>query len=283
MGTQIGVLLALASALIWGGTTVLARVFLRNRDGILLNFMRLLMAAPIYLLLLFFYGLPDLSAGTWGILIYSSLAGFVVGDFFFFSAMKMMGVSRTVLIATMYPVWVMVLSYIFLGRPITSTMLLGTSLIILAVFLVASRREEIEFHSRGVIYAFIAQFLWATAVVSIDFLLGQASVIQVTGTRIVVGALIVLPIIPWRGKEALRLNRVEYLFVFMVAVLGTVVAQFTFITSIKLAGSSIAAPVAETSPIISTAFARIFIHEEVSRYLFMAVLLTVLGIAILMM
>jgi len=59
----------------------------------------------------------------------------------------------------------------------------------------------------GVIYAIIAQFLWALAVVSIDWLLQDIPVLQVTGIRITTGAALILIVLPWEVGEIKRLNK----------------------------------------------------------------------------
>ena len=283
METQLGVLLALISALIWGTTTILARVFLRNRGGMVLNILRLLISAPFYLIILFVYGFPHLSHTLILVIILSSLAGFVLGDYFFFTSMKLMGVSRSVIIAAMYPLWVMLFAYLLLGRDITPLVILGALLIIIAIVIISATKEEIEFNKLGVLYAFIAQLLWASAVVSIDWLVQGMPVLQVTGIRITTGAILLLFALPWSIGEIRRLGRMEWLFVALIAILGTVVAQYTFTLSIEMVGSGVAAPVAETSPIIATAFAKVFLHEKVTSKLFIAIILTVLGVALLMM
>jgi DME family drug/metabolite transporter len=279
---QLGVLLALVSAFIWGSTTIIARVFLRDRGGMLLNILRLLISAPFYLIILIFYGFPPLTPFIFLIIILSSLAGFVIGDYFFFSAMKLMGVSRSVLIATMYPLWVMALGYFLLNRSITPQMIFGALLIIAAIIIISLKKEELGFHYLGVLYAFIAQILWALAVISIDWLLQGLPVLQVTGIRITTGAGLILIALPWSIGEIRKLRPKEWLFAFIIAFFGTVVAQYTFTMAINLSGSGIAAPVAETSPLIATIFAKVFLHEKVTSKLFLAILLTVVGVIILM-
>lgn len=247
-----------------------------------LNILRLLISAPIYLLLLFFYGIPPMSMDSLVIIIFSSLGGFVLGDYFFFSAMKVMGVSRSALIVTLYPVWVIVLGYLWLGREITVHMLLGVAIILTAIILISFKREEIEFRFLGVIYALLAQLLWALAVVATDWLLGDMPVLQVTGLRVIAGASMILLILPWKVNEIKVLQGKELFFVALIALLGTVAAQYTFTLAIDLAGSGIASPVSETSPLLATLLAKIFLKEKVSGRLFLAVVLVVIGVGILM-
>ena len=161
-------------------------------------------------------------------------------------------------------------------------MIFGALLIIIAIIIISLKKEELEFHYLGVIYAFIAQLLWALAVISIDWLLQGLPVLQVTGIRITTGAALIVAATPWVAREIRVLTLREWLFIFLIAFLGTVVAQYTFTTAIDLAGSGIAAPVAETSPILATIFAKIFLDEKITSKLFLAILLTVAGVIILM-
>ncbi len=283
MDVPIGVMFALISAFIWGTTTILARVFLKTGGGLLLNLLRLLISAPFYLPVLLIFGVPELTPFQILIIVLSSLSGFVVGDYFFFSSMKLMGVSRSVVIVTMYPLWVIALGHFWLGRVITVLTLIGAVLIILAVIIISVEKEEIQFNYLGVIYAFISQILWALAVVSIDWLLTGIPVLQVTGLRIVSGAMLISLALPWSTGVIKTLKRKDWVFVTLVAVLGTVVAQYTFTMAIKFAGSAIASPVAETSPLLATVLAKIFLKERVSSKLLLSIALMVAGVMVLML
>jgi len=279
----IGILFALISALIWGTTTILARVFLRNQGGITLNAVRLLIAAPFYLVILLYTGFPHIDNLTLFIIALSSLSGFVLGDYFFFTSMKFMGVSRSMLITSIYPVWVIIFGFLLLGREITPMMVLGALLIAAAVGMVMYKRENIEFNYIGVLNAIVAQFLWALAVLSIDWLLEGMPVLKVTAMRVSMGGLIALFILPWERKKIAVLTAKEWFFAAIIAIFGIVIAQYTFTTAINLAGPGIASPLGETSPILASIFAKVFLHEKVTSRLFLAITLTIAGVAVLMM
>ena len=284
VNVQLGVLLAFGTALIWATTTIMARIFLRGSGSLSLNFLRLLISAPFYAVLFLYTGFPDVGYNILTIIILSSLAGFVIGDFFFFSAMKLMGVSRSVLIVTMYPLWTIVFAHFLIGREISMMVVLGALLIIFAVSLIIVKKEEVKLHPLGVLYAIIAQFLWALAVVSIDWLLEGLQVYQVTGLRIMAagGISIFLLPFPWIRNDLRKLNWKGYLNATLIAIFGIVIAQYTFTLAISYAGSEIAAPVAETSPLLATIFAKLILREVISNRLFISVILMVLGVAIMM-
>jgi len=281
MQLLLGILLALASAFLWGFTTVIARVFLKSGGSMILSILRFIISAPIYLLLLAILGFPPLTSMLLFIIFLSSLAGFILGDFFFFYSMKLMGVAKSTLLVTMYPLWTMILVYFLLGREITVTMIMGALFIIFAVSSVVFKKEEEKWHPLGVLYSIITQFLWALAVVSIDWLLVDLPVYQVTGLRIIAGGAISLTMLPFLGKQVIKLSRMEWAYVAIISIFGMVIAQYTFTKSIELAGSGIAAPVGETSPLIATVLAKLFLKEEVTPRLFIAILLMVAGVFVL--
>ncbi|HHE75731.1 MAG TPA: EamA family transporter [Candidatus Aciduliprofundum boonei] len=114
-----------------------------------------------------------------------------------------------------------------------------------------------------------------------DWLLVDLPVYQVTGLRIIAGGAISLTMLPFLGKQVIKLSRMEWVYVAIISIFGMVIAQYTFTKSIELAGSGIAAPVGETSPLIATVLAKLFLKEEVTPRLFIAILLMVAGVFVL--
>ena len=85
------------------------------------------------------------------------------------------------------------------------------------------------------------------------------------------------------GEKIAVLTAKEWFFAAIIAIFGIVIAQYTFTTAINLAGPGIASPLGETSPILASIFAKVFLHEKVTSRLFLAITLTIAGVAVLMM
>jgi len=286
MGAMIiGVAMAIAAAFSWASSTILIRVGLRDKSPIAANILRLYIIALIYLFLLSV-------TGDWGRVIHagltvilaalvSALFGFVIGDYFYFSALKMLGVSRTVPITSTYPLWAILWSFLFLGKRVTAQLVVGTVLIVIAIVVVKRAEERENLNPRGFIYAFIAPISWSVAIVVLGWLTGYLSPLTVAGLRMVLAALGISVFLPGRMGELRRVTRREILAIGGAAVFGLLVGQYLFVYSISLVGSQVAAPVSSINPIISSYLAVIFLRERPNRRILEGLLMAVAGVILI--
>ena len=281
MSTILGVVFALSAALLWAVGSLLARVSMRGISSLSLNVLRLFMGALLYLVVLAIYGLPPLGTQGFLILISSALIGFTLGDWLFFESIKILGVSRAALLVTPYPILTMLLAHIFLGRPLTIQIGVGAFLIILAVTILMGESREGRLDPRGVLFSAGAQVLWAVAIVMTDWLVMGNNPLVIAGLRISFGALGALIFVPKILPGVRRMKPRNWATVFLVAFLGTFLGHCFFTTAIKEAGSSIATPAAESSPILAALLAVLFLKEPFTRRLLYAIILTGVGIVLI--
>ncbi|WP_148883421.1 DMT family transporter [Thermococcus aciditolerans] len=281
MGVILGVVFALSAALLWAVGSLLARVSMRGISSLSLNVLRLFMGAALYLVVLAIYGLPPLGTRGFLVLVASALIGFTLGDWLFFESIKILGVSRAALLVTPYPILTMLLAHLFLGRPLTLQIGAGAFLIILAVTILMGESSEGRLDPRGVLFSAGAQVLWAAAVVMTDWLVTGNNPLVIAGLRIGFGALGAVVFVPKILPDVRRMAARNWVTVFLVAFLGTFLGHCFFTTAIKEAGSSIAAPAAESSPILAAVLAVLFLKEPFTRRLFYAIILTGVGIILI--
>ncbi|ASJ14831.1 hypothetical protein A3L10_06650 [Thermococcus radiotolerans] len=254
---------------------------MRGISSLSLNVLRLFMGALLYLVVLAIYGIPPLGTRGFLILISSALIGFTLGDWLFFESIKILGVSRAALLVTPYPILTMLLAHIFLGRPLTIQIGVGAFLIILAVTILMGESREGRLDPRGVLFSAGAQVLWAAAVVMTDWLVTGNNPLVIAGLRISFGALGALIFVPKILPDVRRMAVMNWATVFLVAFLGTFLGHCFFTTAIKEAGSSIATPAAESSPILAALLAVLFLKEPFTRRLLYAIILTGVGIILI--
>ncbi|ASA78301.1 DMT family transporter [Thermococcus sp. 5-4] len=281
MSIILGVIFALSAALLWAVGSLLARVSMRGISSLSLNVLRLFMGALLYLVVLAIYGIPPLGTPGFLILISSALIGFTLGDWLFFESIKILGVSRAALLVTPYPILTMLLAHIFLGRPLTIQIGVGAFLIILAVTILMGESREGRLDPRGVLFSAGAQVLWAAAIVMTDWLVTGNNPLVIAGLRISFGALGAVIFVPKILPDVRRMKPRNWATVFLVAFLGTFLGHCFFTTAIKEAGSSIATPAAESSPILAALLAVLFLKEPFTRRLLYAMILTGVGIILI--
>ncbi|NJE60392.1 DMT family transporter [Thermococcus sp. 21S7] len=275
----LGVILALSAAFVWALASVLSKVSMRDINPLSLNVVRLILSALFYIPLVLYLGVPRFSVVQWAILVVSGVLGFTLADWFFLEGMNHLGVSRAAILVTAHPIITMFIAHYTLGRPLTGGLLLGALFIVAAVVATASegsRGGGIDW--RGLAYVFSAQLLWTFAVIVTDWLVSGGSASAVIGLRISSGALASFAFVPKIRNDVRRLSTRGWGLVFVITLLGTILGQYFFALALKFAGSSIATPVTESSPIMASIMAVIFLKERFTGRLALALVLTALGV-----
>lgn len=103
----LGVLAALTSAFSWAASTILIKAGMRNKSPVAVNIFRLYIVSVMFAVIFLFNGtLSQIESLSWKLLLvafFSAQFGFVIGDYFYFNALNLMGVSRTVPITSTIP------------------------------------------------------------------------------------------------------------------------------------------------------------------------------------
>jgi transporter family protein len=142
-----GEAMALLSALLWATTSVLMAVGAKRLDVVPLNLVRCTVSTIFFLALLPFFGgfqaLADLTPSNWLWLVVSVLALLVVGDTLYFRSMDLAGVSWTMPISSISPLWSVFLAAVFVGEPLTWPLLGGAVLVVLGTVLVSRSAGQV--------------------------------------------------------------------------------------------------------------------------------------------
>jgi len=280
----LGVVLSLAAAFSWGSSTILVRVGLKRLSPIGANIFRLYVASTLFLLILGVTGNLGVFRLPTRLLLLAFISaqfGFVIGDYFYFSALKRMGVSRTVPIISTYPLWAILWAMLFLGERVRPHVIIGAVLVVLAIIIVKRAEEEEHADRLGFVFAFVAPISWSVAVVIMEYLTRSVPSLQLAGVRMVFAALGVSVFLPRYGGEVKRMSRREALVLVGAAVLGLILGQYLFVYSVSLVGSPIAAPVSAINPIIASLLAVLLLKEKPNARIFEGLILAVLGVILI--
>ncbi|NJE26832.1 DMT family transporter [Thermococcus sp. MV5] len=285
MNILFGALLALVAAFGWGTSSVLIKVGMKKKSAITVNIIRLYITVLSYLVLFIFTGsYREIVNLSWKLILVAFISGqfgFVVGDYFYFSALRIMGVSRTVPITSSYPLWTILWTWLFLGRQINIQIVLGAFLVFLAIIIV--RKGEIEEHlnPKGFIFALLAPISWSIAIVLLDFLSSQVSPISLAGIRLAFAAMGITLFLPKYSTELKEVTKNEIVLLSAAALLGLIIGQYAFVKSVSLVGSQISAPVSAINPIISSALAMALLKEPPNRKIILGLILAVTGVILI--
>ncbi|NJE77502.1 permease, partial [Thermococcus sp. ES12] len=113
---MLGVVLSLLSAFGWAFSSILLKLSMKNKSAVTVNIVRLYIIAVVYAIFFTINGnwkeVLNMTPLQLLVAFISAQFGFVIGDYFFFNAMKIMGVSRTVPITSSYPLWAILWAYL---------------------------------------------------------------------------------------------------------------------------------------------------------------------------
>lgn len=162
---MIGETAALLASLLWAMAAVLYRKALQKIEPLMANLIRSTFGAAFMLLLYLTVKGPDISVAITPLLyiIIGGIVGLGIGDLLFLGSLKHCGVARAVPVASTYPFFTMVISATLLNEIIDASMVLGTVLIVLGIWLLHENEEE-PTHSIGILLALGTAVSWATAI-----------------------------------------------------------------------------------------------------------------------
>lgn len=280
-----GIILGLIAAISWGVSAILIKLGVKDKGAITANLIRLYIVALLYSAIFFINGnfneIFALSKTQLFVAFISAQLGFVIGDYFYFNALKIAGVSRTVPATSSYPLWAILWASLFLGRSISLKVVFGALLIFSAIVLVRKAGEEEHTCLRGIIYAVLTPISWSLAITTLDWLSSQISPFTLAGLRMISASIGISLLLPSILGEIKRVTKFEFAVIGLAGIFGLLVGQYAFVKAINLAGSQIVTPVTAVNPVVSSTLAILVLKEPPNRKIIMSLVLAVVGILII--
>jgi drug/metabolite transporter (DMT)-like permease len=155
------VLLALASAISFGATTVAMRVAFRKgalaEGGALFTVL-----VAIAVVLPFALAQGDFTASVWPFLL-AGLLGPGISQFLFTFAVREAGAARTSVIVGTSPLFALAIAFVFLDEPLEAALVAGAVLIVSGGMMLVTERDRPEHVRRlGLVLALVATIVFAT-------------------------------------------------------------------------------------------------------------------------
>ncbi|WP_048148616.1 DMT family transporter [Palaeococcus ferrophilus] len=280
-----GILYALTSALGWGTASVLIKMGMKNRKAVTANIVRLYFVALLYIGVIILGGrvgdVTSLSARQLTIAFISAQFGFVIGDYFYFNALRIAGVSRTVPITSSYPLWAILWAYLFLGRSVTLNVIIGALLVFSAILIVRRAEEREHIEGKGFVFALLAPISWSLAITLLDYLSSSIDVFTLAAIRMIFAAVGVSVFLPRYAGDLKSLTLRELLILASAGILGLFIGQYAFVAAVSTIGSQIATPVTAINPIVSSTLAIIVLKEPPNSRILLGLILAVAGIVVI--
>ncbi|MBI5876146.1 MAG: DMT family transporter [Chloroflexi bacterium] len=289
MNVTLGIVAGLLSAFTWAATTVMIRSQSSRIDAISINAFRSLVAGLFFVVATLVLGkLPafaELTPLLLAALGASLVVGFIIGDTLFFRAITEVGVSVAMPIAMSYPLYVLIVAWLFLKEHITIATVLGTLLVVggtIVVALSAPPAPAGAHKSRrlGIILAIGAAFGWAFSTVflrigvqSLDVFVAGTVRLSLTSLILLIWRAVWMDVRPFRSYGSRSL-----IVLTVAALLGTGLGSVFYLTAVQQAGAALAATLSTAAPLFATPISVIFLGEKLNRRNVLGMLMCVAGV-----
>ncbi len=291
MTVIIGIVAALGTAFFLALVSIHFKRLVGKISSTHINLLRILFAIFFF----WIFSLPSLNESELRIafsvlpgLILAIILGITIGDTLYIKSLKFIEVSRATVISSIYPIFVTLWGY-FLGENITFYRLMGTIIMIFAVWL-ASKSESSGITkgdlSKGVSLAILAAFMWSLGIILVRIFIDNANVFLINALRY---PFAVLPLftyfIIFSKSSFTQIFKVEKRVFVEILITGfyTALANGLLCLSLQLVEASLASPIFSLQPILTSILAVIVLKERLSLSLIISIVLATIGMWILVL
>ena len=288
-----GEIAALSAAFIWAVATFLYARTGNQAPALFLNLIKGSLAVLMLGLTILVLGdaVPTLTASQWMWLAGSGVVGISIGDSAYFSAIKRVGPSQTLLIESLAPPLTGVLALCFLEEAIGFWAWTGIFLTMSGIlWVVTEHRPQGRPNLPGIGFAALAALCQAGGMVMSRQVMVSSSITPLWAAlvRLAAASLVLWTVLPLLKPElilrrdswrAIGTARNGWLLFTLAVFLGTFLGIWLQQASLKLTSAAIAQTLISVSPLFALGLARLSGHK-VSRRSLVGALVTLAGVAL---
>lgn len=266
------IVFALGSALFAGITSILAKMGIRSTDSNLATALRTAVVLVFSWLMVFVTGAQaGLSELSTRVLLFLVLSGLATGAswIFYFRALQLGDINKVVPIDKSSVVLTVLLAFLLLGEPVSPMKAAALVLIGAGTLMMIERKPSAGSgqSKRGWLLCAVLSAVFAS-LTSILGKIGIEGVNSTLGTAIRTGVVLVMAwiIVLFQGKqrEIKEIDGRSWAFLIFSGV-ATGLSWLCYYRALQTGPASVVVPLDKLSILVTVAFARLFLHERLSR------------------
>lgn len=288
---MLGSVFALSSAFFWAIAVILFKKSGDTFSPISLNIYKSMVAMVLISFTMLVTGIPffpEAPLDHWLMLALSGFLGITLADIFFFIALNRLGASLMAIVECLYLPSVLFFSILILGERLGTGPVLGSMLILSAVFVGTKGKEkekEKEQLSKntviGLASGVLAVIFLSLGIVIIKDVLEQSHIFWATLVRVFSGGAALMVIVLFLPKRRqylgeLKLSR-AWLTALPASVSGNFIALLCWVGGMKYTTASQAAILNQMSTIFIFILAAFFLKEKITTQKTLAICMAVTG------
>ncbi len=290
----IGVLVALMTALAWATSTIILKTVVAGIDAFTLGTVRLWVGSLVLIMIIVVSGRGPAMALTpltpLLLVAVSGIMAMAIGDTSFIKSLSLIDASKAFSIAQCsFPIMATIVAVTFLGEVFTWLIGLGAVLVVLGVYLIATKDKRApdllptsEAMPQGVLLALVAASAWTAATAFLKIGTLEMDPFVAAGIRTPIAAtLMTLYTFGWRDGSAAKLGKYGPRSLALVAAAGLLtygVAAVGYVTAIQMIGAARTVLITTTAPVFVLPFAILLLNERPSGHAIAGILFCVAGV-----
>ncbi len=273
-----GEVLALSCAFVWALNGLILRTQSHKISPAAMNMTRCGVGGCCFWILLPFgdplSNLGQVALHEWLLLGGSVVIGVVIGDTLYLSALREVGVARTMPLVGTYPLTTLFFEWLLLQQPAGYNLLLGTCLVVAGVILISTswggRPDSSGTSPRqlklGVFLALSAAVLWGLSTVLLKPALTHISAVHASAVRMPLVALLLFltKVLPDKEERLRGIDLRTFLVVAFSGILGMFVGSLMYLVALKDASAGKVVTLTSFSPVFAVIMAAIFLQEKLN-------------------
>lgn len=298
MNSQNGAyLLALTSAILFSGASVIFARFSVSHSSLWMNLLKNTVAGAAFFLAsfasIFVFGesLGALKASSSAYLFASGAVGLAIGDLFLFSAYQRLGSARTIMIFSFSPIFLTIEGFLFFGQGLSLNQGVALLLMMACAWTISFEKFKAEgaWEWKGIFFALIGVLLDNIGVVLSRMAFDESpgtSAFTANAVR-AVGAVIPLLILQrLKGERVFRsFGRLEWRdrsLVVFASFMGTFLSLSCWLTALKIGHIGSLAGVGSFNPVAASLWEWLLLRKRPTPYLLAAMALFLTGFFVLL-
>ncbi|RLG76088.1 MAG: EamA family transporter [Thermoprotei archaeon] len=276
---EIGVAAAATAAILWALNPALIKIGAERLDALLFNALRVLASLPLLAGLAVYrrVNMPQ-NPVVWLYILIATVIGVGIGDLLYIIATKHIGGGRAVTISYTYIFVSQGLATLTLGEEVTNRLVLGSSIALIGIWLVAKEGDKNGNTLKGCAAALGAALAWGIGSIVNKMALKYIDALELAFLRMLVLTLILSPVYI-RHLRSLG-DRLALIISIVSGVLSFSIALPLFLFAIDVVGVAVTVLVTALTPVLGRVFAHIMAKEAVTVRGISGTLLTAVGIVL---
>ncbi len=288
---MIGGLFALGAGMCWATASILFGKLGKSVSSLAMNFGKGIIGLICMVLVLSFTGLRGTTTEAWIYLSLSGLVGITLGDTVFFDTLRRLGPRRTLLMTTLIPVLVAIMSFALLGERLVAQAWLGAAITVAGVSWTMWERlpqdqEDTGSWREGIVYGLITVLSCAVAAILSKVGVEGTKPLEATGIRLLAGTggLFVLGLFRrqlWSWVTPFRAPK-QLGALAAAAIVGTFIGIWFSMASFAYTSATIATILSATDPIFVLPLAALFMGEKLRPRPVLGAFVALIGVSLLL-